>query len=545
VNKSVSKKLLTRVIHYALIVCLVFCSAILMALAFPRNDHEWLGWIGLVPFFIALCGRKPVTGYLLSFLWVVVFYPTLGPWLFNIRGYSLLHHAVFDFYLGFVWGPFGLFFCLVARKWGASLALAAAPFLWVTFEFLRSNLGFMAFPWGMIAHSQYLNIPVIQIASVFGTYSVSFLLVTANSAIAALILYLVGCSGKLLPLVASSVSKRGMIFISIPAVIFVTTAYVFGNAAISNTPAGRQISVSVVQGDIEQKNKWDPKLARAIMQTYTELTEKASENRPDLIVWPEAATPWSITQAPQLYQEIRRIAYNANASLLLGSSSHVKFKKGEPKKRTYQNSAFLIGPTKGNTRQQYDKMVLLPFGEYLPMKDKIPWSAIKIPDPGSFLPGKDYTLFNGPTGRIGVAICWESIFPEHVRQLVRRGAQFVVNISNEAWFGKTAAPYQMLSMNVFRAVENKVFVVRCSNTGVSCFIDSNGRVLKRVQDVTGDDLFVSGTATENVTLLNSSTFYTRHGDLLPYVCVVFSVLLVAGSLFKRGHKTFSRLFSAP
>ena len=133
-----------------------------------------------------------------------------------------------------------------------------------------------------------------------------------------------------------------------------------------------------------------------------------------------------------------------------------------------------------------------------------------------------------PTGRIGVAICWESIFPEHVRQLVRRGAQFVVNISNEAWFGKTAAPYQMLSMNVFRAVENKVFVVRCSNTGVSCFIDSNGRVLKRVQDVTGDDLFVSGTATENVTLLNSSTFYTRHGDLLPYVCIVFSILFVAG-----------------
>ena len=399
-----------------------------------------------------------------------------------------------------------------------------------------------------MGHDSAFPIPectVIQIASVFGTYSVSFLLALVNSAIAALVLYLIGNNGKLIPLLATSVSKLGMITITIPAVLSLTGAYIFGNTAISTLPIGQEISVSVVQGNIDQKNKWDPQHARAIMQTYTTLTQEAAGQQPDLIVWPEAATPWSITQAPQLYQEVRRIARNANASLLLGSSSHVKFKKGAPRKSTYQNSAFLIGPRKGDSRQQYDKMVLLPFGEYLPMKDKIPWSAINIPDPGSFLPGKDYALFNGPTGRIGVAICWESIFAEHVRQLVRRGAQLVVNISNEAWFGNTAAPYQMLSMNVFRAVENNVFVVRCSNTGVSCFIDPNGRILKRVQGVTGEDLFVRGTATETVTLLNSSTFYTRHGDLLPYVCVVFSVLLVAGSLFKRGHKTFSRLFSAP
>jgi apolipoprotein N-acyltransferase len=511
-----------------------------MALAFPWNDHEWLGWIALVPFFVALCNRKPVSGYLLSFLWVVVLYPTLGPWLFNIRGYSLLQHAIFDFYLGFIWGPFGLSFCIVARRWGTASALVAAPFLWVTFEFLRSNLGFMAFPWGMIAHSQYLNIPIIQIASVFGTYSISFLLVLINSAIAALVLYLVGGNGKLIQLVAPSVSKRWMVSISIPAVFFIITAYIFGGYVVSSPTAGQKISVSVVQGNIEQKNKWDSKYARTIMQAYTTLTEEAAGHRPDLIVWPEAATPWSITQAPQLYQEIRRLARNANASLLLGSSSHVKFKKGAPKKSTYQNSAFLIGPRKEDRRQQYDKMVLLPFGEYLPMKDKIPWSAINIPDPGSFLPGKDYALFNGPTGRIGVAICWESIFAEHVRQLVRRGAQLVINISNEAWFGKTAAPYQMLSMNVFRAVENNVFVVRCSNTGVSCFIDPNGRILKRVQDSNGEDLFVRGTATETVTLLNSSTFYTRHGDVLPYVCIVFSVFLVTGSFFKRAHKVYDR-----
>jgi len=140
----------------------------------------------------------------------------------------------------------------------------------------------------------------------------------------------------------------------------------------------------------------------------------------------------------------------------------------------------------------------MPFGEYLPHEDVIPWSWIKAGAIGNYLPGTEYTVFQLPEGRLSVTICWENLFSNLVRQFVKRGAQFIVNITNEAWFGETAAPYQFLSMSVFRAVENRVYVVRCANTGISCFIDPCGRVVDRVKDENGRDIFVRGIVTGSV-----------------------------------------------
>jgi len=529
VKKSIAKKSF----KYLLLVFTVFFSAVLMALAFPWNNYEWLGWIAISFFLVSLCGRNPILGYFLSFFWTIVFYVTLGPWLFNISGYSLLHHSILAFYLGFVWGPFGLVFCIIAKRWGAAPALLAAPFLWVAFEYLRSNLGFFAFPWGLIAHSQYQNQSIIQFASLIGTYGISFLLAIVNSAIAVLALYIMGAHRKLAPLLPLSVSKRWMLSLVVPAVLFTVSALVFGIITLSTMAPGPQIRVSVVQGNIEQKKKWDRRYARYIMQTYAELTQEVARNGPELIIWPEAATPHSIDGSRRLQMTVNQIAEKSSAHLLLGSSSYQKFEAGRAKKVGYKNSAFLIHPDGSNMNQRYDKMVLLPFGEYLPYKDKIPWSAINIPDLGSFLPGEEYTIFKGTSCRFGVAICWESVFPEHVRQLVKKEAQFIVNIGNEAWFGKTAAPYQMLSMNVFRAVENRVFVIRCTNTGISCFIDPYGRIINSVRDDTGQNLFVKGVLTENVTLMNSETFFTRHGDLLPWICIFCLAVFFLAALLKK------------
>jgi len=204
---------------------------------------------------------------------------------------------------------------------------------------------------------------------------------------------------------------------------------------------------------------------------------------------------------------------------------------GGPK---YANSAFLIDPDNPQGRtQQYDKIQLFPFGEYLPMKETLPWSLIGVPDVGTYEKGKEFTVFELQDFRFSTTICWENMFPGLVRQFVKRGAQFIINLTNEAWFGDTSAPYQFLSMNVFRAVENNVFVVRCANTGISCFIDPHGRVTSRVRDEAGKDVFVRGTLSGSVIPQKEKTFYTKHGDLFAALCFIVSVIFVSAAIVKK------------
>jgi apolipoprotein N-acyltransferase len=183
-------------------------------------------------------------------------------------------------------------------------------------------------------------------------------------------------------------------------------------------------------------------------------------------------------------------------------------------------------------------MRLLPFGEYLPYRDVLPWPSrlTSLSDRANFLPGTDYTIFDLGEARFGVLICWESLFPEQVRQFVHRGAEFIVNITNEAWFGETAAPYQFWMMNVFRAIENRVSVVRAANTGVSGFIDPYGRMLGKVEEQEKDS-FVAGYLTKTVPFPQTSTFYTRYGDVWAYgnlaVTVLFLLVAIVGIKHRR------------
>ena len=155
---------------------------------------------------------------------------------------------------------------------------------------------------------------------------------------------------------------------------------------------------------------------------------------------------------------------------------------------------------------------------------------------GSYIPGTEYKLFEMDGERFATTICWENLFPDLVRQFVKKGARFIVNITNEAWFGETAAPEQFLSMNVFRAVENGVYVVRCANTGISCFIDPCGRVVDRVKNEEGKDVFVSGFLTGEVVPLSPNTFYTRYGDWFPWLCIIVSAGFILAAIFPKREK---------
>lgn len=264
------------------------------------------------------------------------------------------------------------------------------------------------------------------------------------------------------------------------------------------------------------------------MEIYTRFTEEASKDRPSLIVWPETATPGSITTNYRLGSQVFQTARQAGVPILLGSSQHQKVMAASAGPPKYRNSAFLISPPTGRyvPLQRYDKIRLFPFGEYLPLKEWIPWHRLGVSDIKGYEPGRHYKIFETASFRFATTICWENLFPEMVSRFVMNGAQFIVNITNEAWFGKTAAPYQFLSISVMRAVENRVFVVRCANTGISCFIDPRGRIVDRVKDGNGGDVFVSGFLTRSIVLMDSKTIYTRYGDWFVLLCFLSSVAIL-------------------
>lgn len=550
-------------------IVLVLSSSLLLVFSFPNFDLGFLAWVGLLPLFIAIHGKSLRYSFLLSFACGIFFFAGIFYWILQIPGYKpLIHHTLLGVYLGPFFGFWGLALSFISRRWGVTPALFAAPFIWVSLEYIRSNFDFLSLPWALLAHSQYQYPVVIQIASITGAYGISFLIVLVNAALAAIVLSLSDTfqlgrksfskippnlpllkgGERVEPLPKEGVitppfkkGDRGGLQISrgIKALLLVTLSLIiltllYGQLTLSTPITGNKVKISLVQGNIEQSKKWDPRFAREIMQIYTQLTQEVSKDHPAMIIWPETATPGSVTQIPMLYSQVKNIAKNAGTYLLLGSAQHQKFAPKGAKKPKYFNSAYLINPDPaGAKNQRYDKIRLFPFGEYLPYGEIIPWSLFKVSSLDSYTPGKEFTILKHPDFRFGVTICWESVFPDLVRQSVKRGAQCMINITNEARFGETAAPHQAASITVFRAVENRIFVVRCANTGVSCIIDPYGRIVDRIKDEKGQDIFIQGTLTGWIIPLDSKTLYTRYGDWLVWVALAGTLIFLFVPFFKK------------
>jgi apolipoprotein N-acyltransferase len=509
-------------------------SGIALFASQPSFDFSALAWVGLAPLLLVFSGKRPGAAFLLFYLAGAIFFLGIFHWILRIPGYTLLHHALLALYMGAFFAVFGFLFAFLGRRLGFLAALFAAPFLWVSIEFARSNLSFLALPWGLLGHSQYKHPVIIQIASLAGAYGLSFLIVLMNSSLAAIVFPWQERSTAVGADHTRLTRRRKRVLVGGVTACLVVFALVYGYVVTSRPIAGERVQIAVVQGNIEQDKKWDPKYASMIMKTYTDLTYKAAEKKPTLILWPESATPRSISTDAKLQSQVRELARSTGAYLLLGSTQLQKFKVQTPQSAKYLNSAFLIPPGPGEIKnQRYDKIRLFPFGEYLPYKDTIPWRLINVPEFGNYLAGKEYTVFKTPFSRFGVTICWENIFPDLVREFVRHGAQFMVNVTNEAWFGPITAPYQFVAMSVFRAVENRVFVVRCTNTGISCFIDPYGRVINRVTGTDGGDIFVQGFMNGSIVPLDSRTIYTQYGDWFVWLCILVSMVFLVISTFRR------------
>jgi apolipoprotein N-acyltransferase len=509
-------------------------SGVLLVLAFPRYDVGELAWVGLVPLLVAISGRSKKHGFFLSYLCGIIFFAWVFSWTFEIPAYRFLHHAILSLYLGLYFGVFGLALNAVSKRLGASLAFIAAPFLWISLEYLRSNLGFMALPWALLAHSQYQSPLIIQFAAITGAYGISFLVMLVNSTLTMIILSNFHAPKENRLLARNSPSKKTSVYTMAATVILVGLALTYGNVILKKTIIREEVRTSVLQGNIDRKMKANPrKYAKYIIQKYVDLTKQAAQERPALIVWPEASTPGFILSNRRLKRQIVSLVREVRTHLLLGSSEFPKFPKTRPGRTKSGNTALLFSP-EGKVLGKYLKIHLVPFGEYVPYEGSITWPDFILPrGKQSFeIPGREFTLFGLGGAKFGVLICWEIVFPELFAHFVKGGANFMLNITNEGWFGETAAPYQMASINVFRAVENRISVARAANTGISCFIDPYGRITGRVQN-SNKDIFVEGHLTQEIPVCNERTFYTLHGDVFAHAILIISVFLIALSLLRK------------
>ncbi len=488
---------------------LAVLSGLLLILSYPRFDVSFLAWVGLVPLLLALRAQSLLRSFRLSFLTGICFAMGHFYWITYLVSFQAADFLLLGLYLGTCIGVFGLCVTFLSRRTTTPL-IVLVPLLWVAIEYFRSHFTFLGLPWGLLGHTQYRSIPLIQIAAVTGAYGVSFLVVLVNAALAEL------------------VSRgRGAWRPALVVSCIVAGSVAYGWLVLSSARETPTIRVAVIQANISQDQKWDREYQRRNLDRHIRLTTEMAGNQSlALVVWPESSVPGSLTDNSRLRRLTTRLSEKINAPLLVGNASRQKFVTKEVREKALLNSGYLVSPR--GVEQQYDKIHLVPFGEYLPYRAIIPWPSRYAAAAGRFSPGKEYTVFALKEATFSVLICWETIFPDLVRQFVKRGARFLVNIGNEAWFGRSAAPYQFLSMNVFRAVENRRSLARSINTGISAMIDPFGRILGRVER-DGEDIFVAGSLVRDLPLVEEVTFFTRYGDLFAQaVCAITVVLLLIG-----------------
>ncbi len=519
-------------------VLLVSLSAILASLPFHDPRFAPLAWIALVPLFCALerlGGRGEAA--LFGYFWGVLF--------FGATLYWVLHVTIIGFIALLVFlGCYGALFAFLCSRSVAILANSGSPHfrygwlnvlslaaLWVLVEYLRFAVPVMKFPWALIGYTQWKTLPMIQIADWTGPYGVSFVVAAVNAAI-------FGALAAVRRLFKYELSfAAGLVQIAVMAAVagsLFAGAFFYGRQTLKTFPleeAPNPWRIAVVQGNIPQHEKWDASIKDMIFEKYEGLSRQAALERPDLVVWPETAFPGYWEDEPRMQARFQSIVRDVGSRFLIGSPTILE-EDGVQKR---MNTALYFGP-KGERLGAYHKLRLVPFGEYVPFFTFLR----RFFEIGRFSPGSAMVLFTLPGSIKGekdvlfsVLICFEDIFPDLCRSLVSKGSRVLINITNDAWFLKSSAPYQHAQASVFRAVENRVPVVRAANTGLSCWIDPLGRIRDTVKDK-GGELFITGVRTWPITLgPDKRTFYNQWGDV--FVALSLALFVLIYPLYKNPH----------
>ncbi len=485
-------------------------SGALLALAFPIVDWGPVAWIALVPLLLAALGRGPRAAFLAGWIAGVVFYLATLYWLvLTIGTYTNLSPLVsvgpLLLLCSFLALGFGIVAsaCEWARRRRLALALVAPP-TWVVVDWIRTYI-LGGFPWVSLGYSQYRATYLVQFVEVTGVYGLSALVVLVNVVVyGAVRRWLAG----------EAPNTRSMLVLASALVMLVGWGYWRVHDVAARPPKGT-LHVGFIQGNIAQDVKWDPAYQDATIDRYEELTQEAVADGAELVVWPEASAPFFFQEESALRDRIVDLARRLHVWLVVGSPAF-SYEKGALR---LHNRVYLVEPD-GTADQFYDKMELVPFGEYVPLKSLFFFVDKVVEGVGDFRAGDTPVVFRTARGNFGTLICYEGIFPGLTRRFVAGGADFLVNITNDAWFGRTSAPYQHLAMATLRAVENRVPLVRVANTGFSAMVDADGTIRWR----TG--LFESAWRVDTISWVGIRTFYARFGDVFVYGCMLLLVLVV-------------------
>ncbi len=501
-------------------------TGLIHPLCFPHFDLGWLAWIVLVPLHWGLTGLTAAKAFRYGWLAGTIAFAGTIPWVItamNQFGQVPLVMSVFLMlllatYLGLFIGGYAWGYALLNQGCSNWLWLGA-PSLWVSLEYLRTY-ALSGFPWTLLGYSQYQWLSVIQVSDVAGVYGVSFLIVMGNVAITSCLDWISRKQDK------GSLSFPWQATLSFLVILSATLAY--GQWQIKQQAmldqSTRSLSIGLVQANIAQDKKWDKTYIDETLRRYTTLSLQTKKNL-DLLIWPEAATPFFFEKELAYQKIILSVLRDSQSPLLFGSPT-LRF---EPDGRPYLlNSAYLLSPEK-LLIGRYDKRHLVPFGEYVPLQSLLFFLEKLVVGIGDFKPGQGPMTLSLPDSSeqsqpsFAIPICFEVIFPDLVRRMAKEGANFFVTITNDAWFGDSAAPYQHFAMVVFRAVENHLAFARAANTGVSGFIGPDGRIL------TETPIFTQQAITGSLPLRTSTpTFYTLYGDVFSWGCVIVTGLLLIG-----------------
>jgi apolipoprotein N-acyltransferase len=502
-------------------------SGVLQVLIFPNFSIYLLGWVALAPLIYAilkcrdqdvmmvladggqfLAPATPWQGFLLGYVCGVIWYLGSCSWIFHVMhvyggigtAMSILLLVLFALYLGLYHGLFGLLLALIAaRRNGFSLrALVFTPFLWVAVEMGRAYI--TGFPWDLLGTTQIDNIPLSRIATVTGVYGISFEIALVNTAVAAAFL-------------VPYARRKFLLTAALVAALVLHAGKLQKPGALPTEHAATlvQANIPILEAD------WSLDNLEQTLSSLREISVRPQNAKPDtpgLIVWPESPAPFWTTDL-HVRSTLANVARETNSYIIAGSIGieHT----GDPNRRPeVYNSAAVVTPT-GAWTERYDKIHLVPFGEYVPFEKLFSFAGGLTRQVGTFARGRSRLPLDIGNIKAGVFICYESIFPNEVRLFALHGAEVFVNVSNDGWYGEGGAPRQHLNMARMRAVENNRWLLRDTNTGVTAVIDPYGRIVAeapRNQRVALQGSFA---------LEESTTFYTRHGDWFPFLCAIITL----------------------
>ncbi|MBM3294047.1 MAG: apolipoprotein N-acyltransferase [Candidatus Aminicenantes bacterium] len=491
-------------------------SGAVTALAFPKAGLMFPAWLGLIPLLFLLSDKSPGRALGLGWTAGTAFYAVLLYWIPAVPAHygnlppavSLLVYFFLALLLASSWGVFGLVFALLRRRLPAA-AYWAAPFIWVGQEYLVTHL-LTGFPWGLLGLSQTKNISFLQMSAVTGVYGLSFVLVLFQS------------------LFVASVKFQNRLFFAV-GTAFAVLVHAGGFLSLKTVPpTAESFPAAVIQGNVPSDVDWNDVGADFVLDLfdgYLDLTRRAADRGARLVVWPEFTVPLCFSCREPLSRSLagrlQEFVRETGTTLLVGTNEE----SGPAESPRYHNTAVCLAPDLSTTR--YAKMHLVPFGEYTPYKKIFGFINRVTHAIGEVTPGTETVLHAFEGIPFGSPICYEVIFPDLVRRFTKKGAAFLVTITNDGWYGRSAAPHQHFAAAVVRAVENRRFLLRAATTGISGIIDPYGRVL--VLSEIGTRTFLEAA----VTPLRGLTFYARHGDVFAHLGLTIVAVLLILSFFKR------------